>query len=154
MARFISAADQKDFINFDNAYEPKATRSFRLRILGARARLPAYVPIAQYPIDAASVSIAPADFRIGYFRWEAPQWEPHVDIEVQFYTPVKVRRFSVRPYDYGLRFGDNLGPNDVSVEPSQDGQAIIVTVFTDRADARSAAQIKRSQLKIKNIACL
>ncbi len=139
--------DQNDFINFDNTYQPKPVRSFRLRVLGARARLPAYVPIGQYPIDSASVSIAPATFSNPYYRQEAPQFEPHVDIELHFYVPVTVQRFTVRPNDYGLRFNDTLGPNDVAVDPSQDGQAIIITVFTDRADTRSAQNIKRSPVE-------
>ena len=136
--------DQKDFINFDNAYEPKATRSFRLRILGARAKLPAFVPIDRYPVDSAGVSVAPADFEIPFFNWEAPQPEPHVDIELRFYVPVKVRQFSVRSGDRGLNFSNTLGPNDVDVEPSRDGGSIFVTVFTDRADTRSQAQLQRS----------
>ncbi len=139
--------DQDDFINFDNAYEPKPTQSFRLRILGARARLPAFVPIGKYPFDSAGVSVAPAEFKIPYFNWEAPQYEPHVDIELRFYVPVKVKRFTVRPNEWGLNFGQTLRANDFSVEPSQDGQAIIVTVFTDRADTRSAKNLKRSPVE-------
>ncbi len=136
--------DLRDFINFDSGFDPKPVRSFRLRVLGARAKLPAYVPIGQYPVDSAGVSIAPATFEAPFNNYGAPQTEPHVDIELRFFVPVTVRQFSVRSGDPGIRFGETLGPNDVDVEPSQDGRAIVVTIFTDRADTRSAALLQRS----------
>ena len=136
--------DLRDFINFDSGFDPKPVRSFRLRVLGARARLPAYVPIGQYPVDSAGVSIAPATFEAPFSNYGAPQTEPHVDIELRFFVPVTVRQFSVRPGDSGIRFSETLGPNDVEVEPSQDGRSIVVTVFTDRADTRSAPLLQRS----------
>ncbi|HVF84429.1 MAG TPA: hypothetical protein VM821_00495, partial [Abditibacteriaceae bacterium] len=136
--------DLRDFINFDVGFQPKSVRSFRLRVLGARARLPAYVAIGQYPVDSAGVSVAPATFEIPFNNTQAPQTVPHVDIELRFFVPVTIRQFSVRSGDPGIRFSETLGANDVEVEPSQDGRSIVVTIYTDRADTRSAARLERS----------
>ncbi len=135
---------QTDFINWFNTYEPKPTVSIRLRVLGARSKLPAFVNIGKYPIDSLAVSVAPADFPDAYFRWEAPNWDPHVDITVRFFTPVKIQNFAVRSFERGLFFGQTLDANEMNIELGQDGRSIVITVVPDRVDARSAKAIVRS----------
>ena len=138
---------QTDFINWNNTYEPKPTTSIRLRVLGARSKLPAFVNINQYPFDSLAVSVAPADFPDGYFRWEAPQWEPHVDITVRFFTPVKIQRFQTSFSDQGIRFGRILDANELNIELGQDGSSIVMTVVPDRVDTRAVKNIVRSPAK-------
>ena len=138
---------QTDFINWNNTYEPKPTTSIRLRVLGARSKLPAFVNINQYPFDSLAVSVAPADFPDAYFRWEAPNWEPHVDITVRFFTPVKIQRFQTSFSDYGIRFGQTLDANELNIELGQDGSSIVMTVVPDRVDARAVKNIVRSPSK-------
>lgn len=135
--------EQTDFINFDGYY-PVPTQSLRIRIWRARAKLPAFVPLEAYPVDAAVVSLGREDLEAPAF-WEESggDAEPRVQVELRFAAPVLVRQFTAAP-GRSINFGNNLGQLEARVEPSNDRRAIIVTIITDRADATSPQRLDRS----------
>lgn len=138
--------DQRDWIDFDVGFVPKAIQSLRIRIVRARAKLPAFVPIETYPIDGASISLGRAEFQDPYFSdrgWD--QGEPRVDVEFRFAAPIVVRKFAPE-FNRAISFGDYLGPREASVELAQDRRAIVLTVITDRADSLGAKRLDRSPL--------
>ena len=137
--------DLTDFVDFSDGFDPKPTQSLRVRVVGAISRLPAYVPLDAYPLDGAVVSPGRSEFERPYFsRGAYNQPEPRVDIEFRFATPVKAQQFSANNGDEGIRFGRYANPLDFQVEPSNDGRAIVLTVFPDRADLSGAEQLNRS----------
>lgn len=135
--------DLDDWVDF-NGFKAKPTQSLRIRVVGARARLPGYVPLDAYPLDGAVISPGNSDFQNPYFSDGAyGQPQPRVDIEIRFVTPIGVQQFAVNPGDNGIRFGGYANPLQVQVEPSTDGRAIVLTVFPDRADLGGAARLDR-----------
>src|SRR5687768_5255236 len=50
--------DLADFGATGDTFEIKPTRKFRLRFSGAKAKIPAFVEIGKYPVDAVNVSLA------------------------------------------------------------------------------------------------
>src|SRR4028118_1883760 len=58
--------DLSEWINFEN-FSPKPTTSFRLRLAGARAKLPAFVNIGTYPVEAAVITPGRVDITSPYF---------------------------------------------------------------------------------------
>ena len=136
--------DLKDFI-FDEYFGPKPTQSLRVRIVGAISRLPSYVPLDAYPLDGAIVSPGRSDFARPYFSNGAyNQPDPRVDIEFRFATPVTAQQFSPNVGDNGINFGQVAGPLQFSLEPSNDGRAIVLTVIPDRADLSAVERLNRS----------
>ena len=136
--------DLADFIDFDN-FSPKPTQSLRIRIVGAISRLPVYVPLNAYPLDGAIVSAGRSNFERPYFSNNAyGQPEPRVDIEFRFAKPVVAQQFSVNVGDNGINFGQYADPLEFSVEPSNDGRAIVLTVIPDRADLSAVERLNRS----------
>ncbi|MDQ3815073.1 MAG: hypothetical protein M3347_14165, partial [Armatimonadota bacterium] len=137
-------------------FQPKPVTSFRLRLLNARARLPAFVDIGAYPVDSAAVTLGSDEFKQPFFSSGADdQRGPRVDIQFKFYVPVTVQSFVIdrrstdflrgeNAGEYGINFTDVLGPRDVRVELGPDRRTIIITVIPDRADAGRAARIRRS----------
>jgi hypothetical protein len=137
--------DFSDFVDVDT-FEPRPTQSVRLRIVQARSKLPAYVPIDAYPLDGAAISLGRSTFSSPFFAdggWQQPQ--PLIDIELRFATPVIIRKFTVQP-NRSTWFGDYLGPREASIELSSDRRAIIVTIIPDRADLTGIQRLDRSPL--------
>ena len=138
--------DLTDFIDLDG-FDPKPTQSFRVRIVGAVSRLPAYVPLDAYPLDGAVISPGRSEFERPYFtNGSYNQPDPRIDIEFRFATPVQAQQFSTNVGDDGINFGSYTGPLQFSLEPSSNGRAIVLTVIPDRADLNGAAQLNRSPL--------
>jgi hypothetical protein len=140
--------EQADFIDF-NGYVPKPTQSLRIRVWRARAKLPAFVPIEAYPVDAAVVSLGTEDLTNP--AWEENSGgdaEPRVQVELRFAAPVLVRQFTVAPGN-SINFGNFQGPLEARVEPSNDRRAIVITVVTDRADATAVSSLDRSPLEAR-----
>ena len=137
--------DLGDIIDFSQGFSPRATQSFRIRIVGAISRLPAYVALDAYPFDAAVISPGRSEFERPYFTNGAyGQPEPRVDIEFRFAVPIIAQEFSVNIGDEGINFGQYADPLEYKVEPSRDGRAIVITVIPDRADLTGAAKLDRS----------
>ena len=140
--------DETDFIDFSQGFRPKPTQSFRIRIVGAISRLPAYVPLDAYPLDGAVISPGRTEFERPFFtRGAYNQPNPRVDIEFRFATPVVAQQFSVNIGDEGIDFGQYADPLEFNVAPSRDGRAIVLTVIPDRADLGGAARLNRSPLE-------
>jgi hypothetical protein len=137
----------------DNDVEPKETATLRVRLLRARARLPAFINIGSYPVDSAQVTLGSEEMQFPFFSEGNGMEEPRVDILLHFFVPVRVQRFILnrnardsREEDggEGINFVEFLGPRDVSVEIGPDRRSIIITVITDRLDSGRAANIRRS----------
>lgn len=138
----------------ENDVEPKETSTLRIRLLRARARLPAFINIGSYPVDSAQVTLGNEEMQFPFFSEGNGMEEPRVDVLLHFFVPVRVQRFilnrNVRDSreenggGEGINFADFLGPRDVSVEIGPDRRSIIITVITDRLDAGRAASIRRS----------
>ncbi len=137
--------DLTDIVDFSQGFAPKPTQSFRIRVVGAISRLPAYVPLDAYPFDAAVISPGRTEFERPYFTNGAfRQPEPRVDIEFRFAVPIIAQQFSANIDDDGINFGRYTDPLEYNVQPSRDGRAIVITVIPDRADLGGAARLNRS----------
>lgn len=119
-------------------YRPRALTSLRLRFLRARSRLPAFINIGLYPIDAISIEPARTALQNPFFGSGSDVLEPKTDLVVRFFTPVMVRDFEPANWD-ALPFGNYLNPLDVRVEYGDDGQSVVITAVSDRADANRIA---------------
>lgn len=147
--------DLSEFVSIEaSRFQPRQVTSFRLRLLRARAQLPAFVDIGAYPVDAAIVTLGTDEMERPFFGpGRARQDEPRVDIRVRFFVPVTVRRFTVDRRaaqssegegDVGINFGGALGPRDVRVEMGSDRRSVLITVISDRVDSGHAARLRRS----------
>jgi type II secretory pathway component GspD/PulD (secretin) len=143
-------SDLSEWIDFDTNFGPKPTTSFRIRLPGARAKLPAFVGIGTYPVDAAVVTPGRVDFEFPYFQRQYPfDIEPRVDIELRFFVPVRVQRL-VLEENNDITFSRALGPLDTSIELGQDRQSIIITVVPDRTDFNATERLRRSPAETHN----
>ncbi len=142
--------DYNDWVETENgAWDLKPTTSVRIRIVRARAKLPAYVPIDAYPVDGAAISLGQSNFTYPYFSSDSgPNDNPKVDIDLRFATPVRIRKFSVEPGN-AISFGDYLGPKEASIELANDRRSILLTVIPDRNDLNGAARLDRSPLNLR-----
>jgi hypothetical protein len=131
----------------DDRFEAKRTSQIRLRLLRARASIPAFNTIGAYPVDAAAVSLGRDTLSNPYFPYDQDnQPEPRVDITLRFYVPILVQRFQVGRFSWGTQevvFGSSLDPLDCEVRMGDDRRSIVVTVITDRVDAGGEARLKR-----------
>jgi hypothetical protein len=135
--------DFNDWLNFD-PFGLKPTTSLRLRLHGARAKLPAFVNIGTYPVESAVVTPGTVDLVSPYIHWrDWSQLNPKVDIEFRFFVPVRVQRFMLNDQD-DITFSRVLGPLDSSVEMAEDKRSIILTVVPDRTDFDAAKRLQRS----------
>ena len=151
--------DRSEFIDFDQ-WDAKPTTSFRIRLLRARSRLPAFIDIGSYPFDSAVVSLGTAELADPYFRGkDYGQPEPRVDIQFRFYVPIYLKRFIVDRQSRdsygdstqrGMIFAETLMPRDVEVTLGDDRRSIVITVISDHADAGRAMNIKRSPVERYN----
>lgn len=110
--------------------------AFRIRLYNARARVPAFTDLGAYPVDSAVVALGTGPFQS---PTENDGIQPRVDVQLRFYVPVTVQSYGDNPY-----YVPFLGPRDVIIAPGQDRSSVVVTVITDRVDARHAAGIRRS----------
>jgi hypothetical protein len=150
----VFGGDQNDWVNNDeNRYEPKRVNSIRVRLLRARANLPAFVDLGTYPVEGALITPGREGFASPIFPWASynPP-DPQLDIEVQFYVPILIRRFVVdrsggnsseNVNENAVNFGSYLAPLEASVELGNDRRSIVITVITDRADTGGEARSKR-----------
>jgi hypothetical protein len=135
--------DLSEWVDY-SVWSSKPTTSFRVRLVNARAKVPAYVPVGAYPLDAAVVSPGRAPMSDPFFFWGIwHETEPRVDIELRFAVPVSVRRFYVDQWR-DITFSNSLGPREVSVELGQNRRSIVITVVPDRGDGGAALRLDRS----------
>lgn len=138
--------DFRDWIDVDNGFRPKPTTSIRLRIVQARAKVPAYVPIDAYPVDGAAISLGRTAFLNPFFADGAyGQPQPVVDVQLLFATPIIIRNFSPQP-GRSTGYRSYLGPKEASVELSSNRRAIVITVVPDRADLLATQHLNRLPL--------
>ncbi len=131
--------DFADFINVEGGFSRKGTQSLRIRIVRARSKLPAFVPLNAYPFDSASISLGSEDFVRPYFpNGSGGGSDPRVQVELRFAAPVEIQKFG------SFEFDDFLGPLQASVETSNDRRAIVITVVLDRSDALATQRLDRS----------
>ncbi len=146
----IFGGDLSEWIDFsNNNFQPKSTNQFRLRLLRARTRIPAFNNIGAYPVDSAQVTLGRGALQAPFFTFEAGnQSEPRIDILLRFFVPIKMYRFQIQRFEWGPReilFGRSLDPLDVEVRLGEDRRSIVVTVITDRVDPNGAERIRRIQ---------
>ena len=134
--------------NGDGDFSPKSTARLRLRLLNARSRVPAFVDLGAYPFDSAQVTLGRDELVRPYFPYDSDaNSEPRVDIEMRFFVPVRMQRFTVRYYGKSaqeIRMGSYLDPLEMNVELGNDRRSIVITVVTDRQDTRGEQNLQRS----------
>lgn len=126
----------RDELPGDYASSNALVTAFRVRLYNARARVPAFTDIGAYPVDSAVVTLGTDDFK------NATTYDgrrPRVDIQLRFFVPVLVRAFGNDTYRTLY-----LNPRDVSIARGADGRSVVITVITDRVDARHGGGIRRS----------
>lgn len=145
----IFGGDVSEFVELgETRFAPKETTAFRIRLLGARARMENFVDIGQYPVDSALVTLGNEQFANPFFSGPDPtRRDPfplRVDVQLRFFVPVTVQRFMFNDED-GITFKEQLDPLEVEVRLGPDRRSIIITVITDRVEAaRSIARLRRS----------
>jgi hypothetical protein len=128
----------------------KPTTSFRVRLVGARAKLPAFVNIGTYPVEAAVITPGRVDMVNPYFGDNvSSQTEPRVDVELRFFVPVRVQRFALDDTNRSP-FPRVLNALETSVELGQDRSSIIITVVPDRTDFNAIERLRRSPQEAHN----
>ena len=146
----------RDFIDFGtsgNDFSAQPLRKFRLRFVRAKSKIPAFVEIGKYPVDAVNVLLARDKFTDGFF-YRTDNYDPNdpttpaIDLEFRFYVPIKVTYFT---FEFGRYFGWNINfpvvlkPLETSIAVSPDRRTVIITVMTDRAESnRRPSEIRRS----------
>ncbi len=110
--------------------------AFRVRLYKARARLPAFTDLGAYPVDSAVVTLGRDDFK-NSTSYDGRQ--PRVDVQLRFFVPVLVRDFGNESYQTVY-----LNPRDVSIALGPDRSSVVITVVSDRVDARHVGGIHRS----------
>jgi hypothetical protein len=141
--------DLSEWINFE-PFALKPTTSFRVRLVGARAKLPAFVNIGTYPVEAAVITPGRVDMVNPYFGDNvSSQTEPRVDVELRFFVPVRVQRFALDDNEQ-ITFSRVLNALETSVELGQDRSSIIITVVPDRTDFNAIERLRRSPQEAHN----
>ncbi len=126
--------DYADFYSVDrfNA-TTKPTSSIRVRLIGARTRLPTFNNIGAYPVDSAVITLGTEPMKFPNFsrgNYLNPD-TPKLDIEVRTYVPVTVESLSTSA---GEGFTSYLRPRQARVELTPDRKSIQITVITDRVE--------------------
>lgn len=149
----VFGTDLDEFLDRESGnFEPKRITSLRIRFQGARARVPAFVDIGQYPLDSAVTTLGTEPFVAPFFRsGGAPPSlarDPFpllVDVQLRFFVPVIIRRFVYEDEDSGINFGGALNPGEVEIKMGPDRRSVIVTVISDRVETtRSLPRLRRS----------
>lgn len=141
-------AQWAQYTDDDDDFTPKPTTRLRLRLLKARSRIPAFVDLGAYPFDSAQVTLGRDDLVRPYFPYDI-NWnsEPRVDIELRFFVPVRMQRFTVRSFgsqNQEIRMGGYMDPREMNVELGNDRRSIVITVITDRQDSGAEKRLLRS----------
>ncbi|BDI30394.1 hypothetical protein CCAX7_24450 [Capsulimonas corticalis] len=134
--------DAATFTPDGNAGNSQATTSFKLRLLNARARVPSFVELGQYPVDSAQVSLGTEPLGSPYGIWYDDPNQLKVDIVLRFYVPVTLRQYDVG--DWEDPTPAVLGPREVEVKRGPDRRSIVVTVITDRNGGAHGTPLARS----------
>lgn len=142
-----------DFNRQEQIFRTRTTDTIRIRFVGARSKVPAFVNLGLYPVDSALVTLGNdpfVRFTNQRIRGFSPD-EPRIDVTLRFYTPLTLQNFVYNTNGAGPEFSDVLQPRDVGIRPSPDGSAVIITILTDRAEeARAAPRIRRSPPESQN----
>ena len=118
------------------------TTYFKMRLTGARMRLPALVEIGTYPVDAAVVAVGRDPLRSPYGVTGDSPAVPKVDITLRFYVPVRIARFDTAGNSSSRM--TTLRPLQVEIRRGEDRRSIVITVITDRADLNAETRMRRS----------
>jgi hypothetical protein len=144
--------DLDEFLSTENdTFAPKSTAAFRIRFVGARSRLPAFVDVGQYPVDAVAVTPGNAPLPHPWFGDESTEPRagdasvPRVDLTFRFFVPVRLMQWTYQGPDDGIRFSAELAPRDVQVRLGPDNRSIVITVVADRVTVnREGSRLRRS----------
>lgn len=142
-------------VTSDGDFFLKPITSIRLRLIGARTRLPSFNNIGSYPVDSGVISIGVEPFKYPNFNDEQGLNDPDVpklDIELRMYIPLTRVAFASEDGP-----GRNLRPLQARVELTPDRRAIQITVITDRVETdrlekrmdRSPAAERKQALSIE-----
>ncbi len=123
-------------VNRDELTNNQPVTAFRIRLYRARARLPAFTDLGAYPVDSAVVTLGTDDFKNSTSN---DGQGPRVDVQLRFFVPVRVRAFGDNRYQRVY-----LAPRDVSIALGPDRSSVVITVISDRVDARHSGGIRRS----------
>ncbi len=145
----------------DFSFANKTTSEVRLRLVGARIKVPTFNEVATYPVDSAVVSLGNEPLKtpfsvarnVGNFGSVVPKIDPsvpQVDVVVRFYVPVTIGINNIKTgsneyeSDYES-YRPPLGPREAKIELTPDRRAIQITVVLDRVEAEQGEQnLKRS----------
>ena len=130
----------------------KSSFEIRIRLNGARSKIPTFNEIATYPADSAIVGLGNQPLQQPYSRFQGSgefldPTAPRVDVLLRFYAPVRVGYGSIKLGNQNFESGyqESLRPLDVKIELTPDRRAIQLTVLLDRVEAdRGAEALKRS----------
>lgn len=149
--------DVLDFLDLgtnQDRFSLLSLRRFRLRFVGAKAKIPAFVEIGKYPVDSVNVTLARDKFKFPFyyrrddFDPEKESATPALDLEFRFYVPIKVPYFTFQFGEYyGWSFGSPvvLKPREASISVGPDRRSIIILVMNDRAEInRNPNAMRRS----------
>ncbi|MEO7717945.1 MAG: hypothetical protein ABIY70_17225 [Capsulimonas sp.] len=134
--------DAATFTPDGNGYNSQPTSAFKLRLLNARARVPSFVELGQYPVDSAQVSLGSEPLGSPLGIWNDDPDQLKVDIVLRFYVPVTLRQYDVG--DWEDPTPALLGPREVEVKRGPDRRSIVITVITDRNNGSRKATLGRS----------
>ncbi len=129
-------------VNRDELPGGQPVTAFRVRLYRARARLPAFTDLGAYPVDSAVVTLGTDDFKNSTSN---DGQGPRVDVQIRFFVPVRVRAFGDNSYQTLY-----LAPRDVSIALGPDRSSVVITVISDRVDARHSGGIRRSPPESQN----
>jgi len=116
---------------------------FKMRLTGARMRLPALVEIGTYPVDSATIAVGRDLLKWPNGVTDSPPSVPKVDITLRFYVPVRIARADTDEQTSPRM--TTLRPLQVEIRRGDDRRSIVVTVITDRADLNAEARMRRSK---------
>lgn len=135
--------------NFQISIKPQA--ELRLRLNGARIKVPTFNELGVYPADSVVVGLGNEPLKQPYslFRGSSTPSdpsEPRVDLLVRFYIPVLVGFDSIKlGNEGGGGISQPLGPREARIELTPDRRSIQITVVLDRVEAdRGEENLKRS----------
>lgn len=132
-----------DFANGSNPRSAHSTSQLKIRIIGARMSMPAFVDIGAYPVDSAAVSVGQGNLILPYGVDSSVGSDPAVDVTLRFYVPVTPRKYDVGDRD--SQAPGFLGPREMQVKRGSDRSSIVITIVTDRSDYLGESRLQRSR---------
>jgi hypothetical protein len=132
--------DFADFFEIENdSFRQKASIALRLRLIGARTKVPTFTDLSAYPVDAAIATLGTEPFRFASESDTDNPEIPRVDVIVRFYVPILFNLFDESDS------GSVLRPRQGKVALAPDRRSILITVMTDRVETvRAAGKLDRS----------